>query len=219
MIPVGHVVHQLPRRVRIKVAEKKGDVAYFDGLVAALSQQPAIEEVTANPRVGSITLRYSGPLEAIASAVADRRLFELAKPLSEPEQNLKSRGRDVASDVAAGLTGLSLFRATQGPVFGSAAENFWHAFGSRRLLGRSDIAAAFTVIGIYQLLSGNWFGSASSLFFYALVLRRYSELEQAESGNPSAAADRDAVASGRPEAASGPAEPDLGKFLDDAGKP
>ena len=64
MIPVGHVVHQLPRRVRIKVAEKKGDIAYFEGLVAALSQQPAIEEVTANPRAGSITLRYSGPLEA-----------------------------------------------------------------------------------------------------------------------------------------------------------
>ncbi len=187
MIPVGHIVHQIPRRVRVRIAEKQGDSAYFESLVAGLSQYPAIEEVTASPLAGSVTIRHSGPFEAVAHAAAGHGLFQIvrSKDGEAPEPKPTRGGPGLAKKVATGLTGLSLLQATRGPVFGSAAENFWHAYGSTRILGRPDLAMAFGAIGVFELLSGNLFGSASSLFFYALVLRRLAALEQEQESNGS----------------------------------
>jgi hypothetical protein len=81
--------------------------------------------------------------------------------------------------IATGLSGLALFQVTQGQVTGSAAENFWNAYGAQRLLGRNEIAAGFVLLGLYQLLQGQWLGSASSLFFYALAARQLAALDRA----------------------------------------
>jgi hypothetical protein len=101
-------------------------------------------------------------------------------------------GSRFAGGIATGLSGLSLFQATQGNVLGSAAENLWHAFGAQRFLGRPDIAAVFVALGIYQILRGPFFGSASSLFFYALVMRQIAAMEQARTRRPAVAGARTA---------------------------
>src|SRR5260370_23108290 len=75
----------------------------------------------------------------------------------------------MVESIATGLSGLALFQVAQGQVTGSAAENFWNAYGAQRLLGRNEIAAGFVLLGRYQLLQRQWLGSASSLFFFSLV--------------------------------------------------
>jgi hypothetical protein len=201
MISIAYIEHQLPGRVRLRVPSRRGEVPFFEKVVRELSKHPAMRELTATPLTGSITLRYFEPLHPIIAAAADQRLFETSrlKPQSnvcepKPASGLRE-GPGLTAGIATGLSGLSLFQATQGSVLGSAAENLWHAFGAKQFLGRPDIAAVFVVLGIYQILRGQLFGSASSLFFYALVTRQIAAMEQAGARGPAVAAARAAKSS------------------------
>jgi hypothetical protein len=194
MIPVAYIEHQLPGRVRLRVPSRCGEVPFFEKVVRELSKHPAMRELTATPLTGSITLRYFEPLHPIIAAAADQRLFETSRLVpqsnvsdSKPAAALRE-GSGLTDGIATGLSGLSLLQATQGSVFGSAAENLWHAFGAQRILGRPDIAVAFAVLGIYQILRGQLFGSASSLLFYALVMRQMAAMEQARARGRAVAA-------------------------------
>ncbi len=198
MIPVAYIEHQLPGRVRLRVPSRRGEVPFFEKVVRELSKHPAIRELTANPLTGSITLQHFEPLQPIIATAADQKLFETTR--LEPQTNVSeskrasrlSEGSPLADGIATGLSGLSLFQATQGSVLGSAAENLWHAFGAQRILGRPDIAATFAVLGIYQILRGQLFGSASSLFFYALVMRQMAVMDQPRARGRAVAAARTA---------------------------
>src|SRR5260370_19305094 len=185
MIPVAYIEHQLPGRVRLRVPSRRGEVPFFETVVRELSKHPAMHELTATPLTGSITLHYFEPLHPIIAAAADQRLFAISR--LEPQSNVSEakrasrlrEGSGVTHGIAIARSGLSLFQVTQGSVFGSAAENLWHAFGAQRILGRPDIAVAFAVLGIYQILRGQLFGSASSLLFYALVMRQMAAMDHA----------------------------------------
>jgi hypothetical protein len=185
MIPVAYIEHQLPGRVRLRIPSRRGKVPFFETVVQKLSKHPAIRELNASPLTGSITLQYLEPLQPITATAADQRLFEIFRldPKTNPSESKRaarlSDGPELATGIASGLSGLSLFRIAQGNVLGSATENLWHAFGAQRILGRPDIAAAFVALGLYQILRGRLFGSASSLFFYALVMRQMAVMEQA----------------------------------------
>jgi hypothetical protein len=160
-----------------------------------------MRELIATPLTGSITLHYFEPLHPIIAAAKDQRLFETGR--LEPQSNVRRskpfaglrEGSGLADGIATALSGLSLFQATQGSVFGSAAENLWHAFGAQRILGRPDVAAVFAVLGIYQILRGQLFGSASSLFFYALVTRQLAAMEPVSARGRAVAAARTAKSS------------------------
>jgi hypothetical protein len=204
MVPVAYIEHQLPGRVRLRLPSRRGDVAFFEKVVRELSKHPAIRELTASPLTASVTLQYFEPLHPIVAGAADQKLFETRR--LEPQTNVGHSKRacgsregsklagdsGLAGEIATGLSGLSLFRAAQGSVLGSAAENLWHAFGAKRFLGRPDIAAVFLALGIFQILRGQLFGSASSLFFYALVMRQIAAMDQARARGFAVAAARTA---------------------------
>lgn len=185
MVPVAYIEHQLPGRVRLRVPSRRGEVPFFEKVVRELSKHPAISELSASPLTGSITLQYFEPLQPIATAAADQKLFETrrlepAAKTDEPKQAHRSnQGSGVAYGVATGLSGLSFFQAAQGNVVGSAVENFWLSFGAHSTLGRPDIAALFAALGVYQMFRGRLLGSASSLLFYALVMRQLAVMEEA----------------------------------------
>jgi hypothetical protein len=123
--------------------------------------------------------------DAILADAAEQGLFEIGKQESdaEPKKPRKQLQGDAGmlDTIATGLSGLALFQATQGQITGSAAENFWNAFGAERMLGSSVVAAGFGLLGLYQLLQGQWLGSASSLFFYALAGHQLATFQQAPS--------------------------------------
>jgi hypothetical protein len=123
MIPVAHIEHQLPGRVRLRVPSRRGEVPFFESVVQELSKHPAIRELTATSLTGSITLHYFEPLQPITAAAADQKLFETRR--SEPQTNVSEskqparlgEGSGLADGVATGLTGLSLYQvALHNPI-------------------------------------------------------------------------------------------------------
>ena len=125
--------------------------------MGALSKVPDVTELDGSPLTGSIRIRHSGTSEAIAAAAAKEGLFEIRKrdgeahpkkPPKEPASPGAPQGdAGMLDSIATGLSGLALFQVTQGQVTGSAAENFWNAYGAQRLLGRNEIAAGFCASG------------------------------------------------------------------------
>jgi hypothetical protein len=186
-MPIAYVEHQIPGRLRLRIPERRGDVAFFQRVVGALSEVPDVTELDGSPLTGSIRIRYSGTAEAIAAAAAKEGLFEIGKrdgeaqPKKRPKEPAGAPHGDAGmlDSIATGLSGLALFQVTQGQVTGSAAENFWNAYGAQRLLGRNEIVTGFVLLGLYQLLQGQWLGSASSLFFYAMAARQLAVLDRA----------------------------------------
>ncbi len=190
MLPVAYIEHQIPGRMRLRVPERRGDVAFFERVVGALSKLSDVVELDGSPLTASIRIRHTGRSEAITGAAVKGGLFEVGKLGGEtkPNKPRKEPGpgaggphseAGMLDTIATGLSGLALFQVTQGQVTGSAAENFWNAYGAQRLLGRKEVATAFGLLGLYQLFQGQWLGSASSLFFYALIARQVAAFDRA----------------------------------------
>jgi hypothetical protein len=184
--------------MRLRIPEKRGDIAFFQRVVSTLSKLPEVTELDGIPLTGSVRIRHSGTGEAITASAAKEGLFEVVKRKGETEPTKPPEPGDagILDTIAAGLSGLAMFQVTQGQITGSAAENFWNAYGAQRMLRNNVITAGFGLLGVYQLSQGQWLGSASSLLFYALAARQVAEF------------DRAAVAIvGRGEAAKPPPEP------------
>ena len=187
MVPVAHIEHRLPGRVRLRVPSKRGDVSFFERVVKELSRHPAIWELAASPLTGTITLQYSEPLQAIMEAAAALTLFEAGDPkpgVKAAESKRPSRRGEsarLAGGIAAGLSGLSLYQAARGNVIGNAVESFWLSFSAQNVLGRPDLAMVLAALGVWQMLRGQFFGSASSLLFYSMVMRQVAAVEEARS--------------------------------------
>ena len=187
MVPVAHIEHQLPGRVRLRVPSKRGDVSFFERVVKELSRHPAIWELAASPLTGTITLQYSEPLQAIMEAAAALTLFETGGPkpavkaAESKRPSRRSESARLAGGIAAGLSGLSLYQAARGNVIGNAVESFWLSFSAQNVLGRPDLAMVLAALGVWQMLRGQLFGSASSLLFYSMVMRQVAAVEEARS--------------------------------------
>jgi len=190
MIPVAFIEHQISGRLRLRVPTRRGDVPFFQRIVAALSKHPDIKELKATPLTGSILIRHSGPALAITAEAVAQGLFETKRhePKTRPKQARPSAtppaDPEMLDTIATGLCGLAFFQVAKGEAIGNAAENFWNAYGSHRILGRSGVAAGFALLGFFQLLRGQFRGSASSLLFYPLVTRHLAASDRAAGAIP-----------------------------------
>ncbi len=168
------VVHMLPGRIRLRFASRRGDAAFFEGLVRDLSAHPLVDRVRANPLTGSLLLEHSaGPAELASFAEHSGLPVALEAPSPGPAapSRARRRGRLRAmrlSGPAATLSALGLYQATRGRLLGSGGELFWHAL---RVSGTRYgwIAAALLASGLVQALRGRWLPPASSLIAYAIL--------------------------------------------------
>jgi hypothetical protein len=193
VLPVAYIEHRIPGRLRLRVPERRGDVAFFERVVGVLSQLSDVTQLDGSPLTASIRIRHSGALETITAAALKEGLFEIgereeakSKKPKQPDSGTGASQGDAGmlDSISTGLSGLALFQVAQGQVTGSAAENFWNAYGAQRILARKEIAAGFVLLGLYQLLQGQWLGSASSLFFYALIARQLAAFDRAAGTMP-----------------------------------
>jgi hypothetical protein len=188
MLPKATLEHATPRRLRMKVAELRGDAPYFRSVIDKLSGQPGIAALRANPLTGSILIEHDTDVSSIRRIAAERDLFELdeepARRLLPGSSMSGGRGRQSSNGGAAefdgrkaavtGLTGLAAYRAMSGHLVAPATDDFWHAFHALRTLNNPFLALLLGGLGVLQLTRGKWAGSASSLLFYALVIRQMS---------------------------------------------
>jgi hypothetical protein len=184
MASVAYIEHQIPGRARLRIPEKRGDARFFQHLIAVLAKHPMVKELDGSPLIGTVRICHSGSVEAITAMAAKEGLFEIGKRAPQPRQPTTSAGAGDAGmldSVATGLSGLALVQVTRGEVIGSAAENFWNAYGAQRVLGSKELVTVFAILGMYQVLQGQWLGSASSLFFYAVAARKLAAFDRATS--------------------------------------
>src|SRR5258708_6547253 len=171
-MPIAYIEHQIPGRLRLRIPERRGDVAFFQRVVEALSKLTDIKELDGSSLTGSVRIRHSGTAEAIAAAASKEGLFEIGKrdggaqPKKPPKEPASPGDAGMLDSIATGLSGLALFQVTQGQVTGSAGENFWNAYGAQRLLGRSEVAAGFFLFGLFLLLHRQLLCSATPPFFF-----------------------------------------------------
>src|SRR5215472_14235846 len=69
----GVVEHSIRGRMRLRYRQRRGDAAFFAGLVELLSADPRIERTIADPRTGSLLVFHQGDASEIAARAGAAR--------------------------------------------------------------------------------------------------------------------------------------------------
>jgi len=76
-LPAARISHFTPRRLRIKVPEKRRDRAFFDAVAEHLATWDSVEGVETNPLTASVLIHFSEPERLFLEAAAKNDLFEV----------------------------------------------------------------------------------------------------------------------------------------------
>jgi hypothetical protein len=71
-------IHVTPGRVRLRIAGRRGDDAYFAQLHRELDALALVRSCRTNPRTGSVIIEHADTLDALHTAVAAAGLLEIA---------------------------------------------------------------------------------------------------------------------------------------------
>lgn len=69
----------MPGRSRLRIADRRGDAAFFASLATALSGIPGVHKVDVTPLTGSVLIQHGGPLSNIGSKARNARLFSIGE--------------------------------------------------------------------------------------------------------------------------------------------
>lgn len=171
------IEHVTPGRIRLRFSGQKGNTAFFEQLVAFVSQHPAVEEVRANPLTGSLLVRHTGSLEDLAQSAVRMGVIsaETLAAIKAQQGPLENRVLDLLKKEAGQLpayaiAALGAFQLLRGRAFGPASEHFWHATELWRR-GMPQAAIGLALLGLIQISRANLLGSATSLLVYGLMLQ------------------------------------------------
>lgn len=131
------VAHQIPGRVRIAIAARRGDSAYFRQLAQRYAGLPNVQRVRINPAAASLALEYSGSLDELLQQADD--LFALG----DAGQQQRQAGAPAAQPLPFNLV------------------------SGRELNPMFMAGAAFALIGLVQCLRGQFMVPAATAFWYA----------------------------------------------------
>src|SRR5437660_7157158 len=76
-LPAARITHFTPRRLRIKVPEKRRDRDFFDTVAERLATWESIERVETNPLTASVLIHFSDPERLFLEAAVKNDLFDI----------------------------------------------------------------------------------------------------------------------------------------------
>lgn len=76
-LPVARISHFTTRRLRIRVPEKRRDMAFFDTVANRLAEWESVERVETNPLTASILIHFSDPQSLFLEAAVKNDLFDI----------------------------------------------------------------------------------------------------------------------------------------------
>jgi hypothetical protein len=142
----GHIVHELPGRLRLRVANRRGNVEFFAGLLERLQSCLAVTDATANVATGSVLIQYDGEREQVLNALTAERYVVVGAP----PQVLPLRQRAL---VGAFQLDQAVRQRTEGELdFGSLLGGF------------------FIFLSLVQVARGRFSAPAVTLLWYALTM-------------------------------------------------
>lgn len=125
------VAHDMKGRTRLRVIERRGDVAFFTAAVKTLGALDGVLSVTARPETASILLRHNLSSEKIATFAAERGLFQVeaaAAREAAPVQTLPALDlRTLEVPAALGFIAIAAYQASRGLMFGPAISHLLDA--------------------------------------------------------------------------------------------
>jgi hypothetical protein len=160
MVPEAYVSHQAPSRLRIKIPSKKGNSSFFSTLIDRLAKCPGVEDVKANPQIGSVLIVYTSDTKAVADFAKKSDLFHL-KPVSPPRKTFFLNVADT-------------FRAYDKDL---------KKISGGELDIPSLVFVSLLISGIWQIARGNlgmpaWY----TAFYYALGVFAHSQVDEPDEG-------------------------------------
>ena len=143
-LPAARISHFTPRRLRIKVPEKRRDRTFFDTVADRLATWESIEGVETNPLTASVLIHFSDPEGLFLEAAAKNDLF------------------DIDFDAAFGY-------ATEPAVTRAAVQSFQTADNALRRWTQNqiDMRGLLFAGGVFQLLRRRLDAPAPTLLWYA----------------------------------------------------
>jgi hypothetical protein len=143
-LPDAHVIHSTPGRVRIRVASRHRDEAFFAQARTQLAQLEGVKRVEANALTGSVVILHALELGALVRHCERAGLFRLSlvAPALVPasaEVSERVRGANrIVSSLAGGridfatlgfatLVGAAIYQASRGQLLGPAVTLLFQA--------------------------------------------------------------------------------------------
>lgn len=132
-LPLATLVHATAGRMRLRVASRRGDVAFFEACAARLGQLPGIAAVDARAMTASLLLHHEGVrVEALSAAAERAGLFIVAALEEEAPAGFTLPPVPALGAVAFGALGvMQLFNKR---VLPPATTLFWYAATLAKLL-------------------------------------------------------------------------------------
>ncbi len=144
MLPAGYIAHRIGDRVRVRIPERKGDVAYFMRVERDLAACERVMYVEANPLTASILLRYTGANDDLRRDAINLGLFAIEEipPSVNPVltatseridqldrflQRSSNGSFDLLEVAFVGLIGTSIIQVLRGQALGPATTLLAHA--------------------------------------------------------------------------------------------
>ncbi len=144
MLPAGYIAHRIGDRVRVRIPERKGDVAYFMRVERDLAACERVMYVEANPLTASILLRYTGANDDLRRDAINLGLFAIEEipPSVNPVltatseridqldrflQRSSNGSFDLLEVAFVGLIGASIIQVLRGQALGPATTLLAHA--------------------------------------------------------------------------------------------
>lgn len=126
LLPIAQIVHSMPGRSRLRIADRRGDDAFFASLATALSTIAGVYKVDATPLTGSVLIQHGGPLARIGAAARDAGLFAVGKA---PEASGEAPAMDFDPKLllVLGFVGAALWQMSRERIFPPAITLLWYA--------------------------------------------------------------------------------------------
>ena len=125
-LPVAEIVHSMPGRSRLRIADRRGDSAFFASVATTLSSMAGVGKVEVTPLTGSVLIQHGGPIAHIGIAARDAGLFTVgeAPPVTAEAPAIEF---DPKLLMVAGLIGAALWQISRERVFPPAITLLWYA--------------------------------------------------------------------------------------------
>lgn len=125
-LPLATIVHAMAGRVRLRIADRRGETAFFASLASGLLTIPGVYRVEVRPLTGSIVITHGPPLPQIAAAAQQRQLFVVDNVTSHPPRT-PTLPIDPKFVTGLGLGALALWQIGGGRVLPPAMTLAWYA--------------------------------------------------------------------------------------------
>jgi hypothetical protein len=116
----------MPGRARLRIADRRGDEAYFAAVAKALSAIAGVRAVDVAPMTGSVLIQHSGPLARIGVAAQEAQLFVVGEaPLAPREAPQVSIDPKIVAALA--LAAAALWQMSRERFLPPAITLLWYA--------------------------------------------------------------------------------------------